>query len=94
MASVRNLASAAPQSPTVEPYTGADQQNPARQLAFFAAWMMVFLRFSLLHQFANYFAHANLYLLYLFGIPAFLGVLISGGIRRTFQGRPAYWLTG
>jgi O-antigen ligase len=55
---------------------------------------MVFLRFSMLHQFANYFAHANLYLLYLFGIPALLGVLISGGIRRTFQGRPAYWLTG
>ena len=88
------MAPVAPQSPTVEPYTVADQQNPVRQLAFLAAWMMVFLRFSLLHQFANYFARANLYLLYLFGIPALLGVFISGGIRRTFQGRPAYWLTG
>jgi O-antigen ligase len=55
--------------------------------------VLVFIRFSIIHQLLTYVLHINLYLLYLFGIPTFLGVALTGGIQRTLRGRPAVFWT-
>jgi putative inorganic carbon (HCO3(-)) transporter len=61
-------------------------------LAFRMALVLVFIRFSIIHQLLTYLIHVNLYLLYLFGIPTLLGVVLAGGVQRTLRGRPAvYW---
>jgi O-antigen ligase len=70
-----------------------DRANPIRRLTFFFAVGLVFVRFSMLHQILTLQIHTNFYLLYLFGIPALLGVLLTGGIRRVFHARVAiYWM--
>ena len=56
------------------------------------AVVLVFIYFSNIHQLLTNLVHVNLYLLYLFGVPTLLGVVLAGGIQRTFRGRPAiYW---
>jgi len=56
------------------------------------ALVLVFIYFSNIHQLLAYVLHVNLFLLYLFGIPTLLGVVLAGGIQRTLRGRPAiYW---
>ena len=56
------------------------------------ALVLVFIRFSIIHQLLTYVLHINLYLLYLFGIPTLLGVVLAGGIQRTLRGWPAvFW---
>ncbi|HWQ52535.1 MAG TPA: O-antigen ligase family protein [Bryobacteraceae bacterium] len=52
---------------------------------------LVFLRFSMLHQVLEAKTGVNFRLLYVFGIPALLGVALSGGFNRAFRGRPAYY---
>ena len=70
----------------------SEADDPVRKTAFRLGLALVFLRFSMLHQIQSMLMHVNLRLLYLVGIPALLGVLVAGGIRRTFRGRPAvYW---
>jgi len=77
--------------------TGPVQRNeeavsPVRVIAFRMALVLVFINFSNIHQLLTYVVHVNFYLLYLFGIPTLLGVVLAGGIPRTFRGRPAvYW---
>jgi O-antigen ligase len=67
--------------------------DPGRSLAFALALALVFLRFSMLHQIQMYLLPVNLRLLYVVGIPAILGMLLAGGLRRSFQGRTAvYWV--
>jgi O-antigen ligase len=54
--------------------------------------ILVFIRFSIIHQLLTDVVHVNLYLLYLFGIPTLLGVALCGGVQRTLRGRPAvFW---
>jgi hypothetical protein len=53
------------------------------------ALVLVFIRFSIIHQILTAVVHVNLFLLYLFGVPTLLGVLLAGGIQRTMRGRPA-----
>ena len=82
---------------TVEPpseISPSDVNNPARKIAFYCAAAMVFLRVSMLHQLLTYEMHVNLYYLYVFGIPAIMGVLLSGGVQRTFYGKAAYCWVG
>ena len=73
----------------------ADEEthNPARIFAFKPALLLVLLRFGMLHQTLSYLAHFNLRLLYVFGIPALLGLALSGGIRRSFRASPAWYWT-
>jgi O-antigen ligase len=71
-----------------------DLHNPTRILAFGVGLCLVLTRFGMLHQMETFLLGVNLRLLYLFGIPALLGVLLSGGIQRSFRGRPAYYFTG
>jgi len=68
-------------------------RNPARVIAFGAGLCLVLMRYGALHQIMAFLAGVNLRLLYLFGIPALVGVFLSGGVQRTFRGRPAYYWT-
>jgi O-antigen ligase len=54
---------------------------------------MIFLRFSMLHMMLAYTAGHNFFLLYIFSIPAFIGIVAARGFARSFDGPPAkYWL--
>jgi O-antigen ligase len=78
------------------PLTGAadaEIHNLARTLGFASALCLVVVRFGMLHELFTYAFHAHLYLPYLFGIPALLALVASGGIRRVFQGKAAYFWT-
>ncbi len=68
--------------------------DPLRSIAFHLGLLLLFLRISMLHQVQTVMMGFNLYLLYLFGIPAIIGVVVAGGLRRAFRGRPAYYWTG
>jgi O-antigen ligase len=64
-----------------------------RSFAFKCALVLVFLRFSFLHETVAYLTGIHTYVLYIFGPPALIGVLASGGLKRTFRYAPAkFWL--
>lgn len=63
--------------------------NPLRNIAFRMATVLIFIYFSCIHQLLTYVLHVNLYLLYLFGVPTLLGVVLVGGVQRTLRARPA-----
>jgi len=66
--------------------------NPMRAPAFAFAVILIFLRFSMVHQIQAQLMGVNLYLLYVFGIPALIGIFAIGGFQRTLQWRPGlYW---
>ena len=68
------------------------QPNPMQRIVFFFTMALVFIRFSMIHQVQTMVMGVNLYLLYIFGVPALLGVLATGGIARTLRLRPGlYW---
>lgn len=70
-----------------------DADNPARKLALFAGLCLIVVRFSEFHQMTTHLTGVNFRLLYVFGLPALAGMAMSGGVRRTLQGRPAsYWI--
>jgi hypothetical protein len=67
--------------------------NPLRTAVFYCGVVLVFIRFSMLHQFVTYVTGLNLYLLYIFGIPVLIGVVVTGGLRRMLRHRTArYWM--
>ena len=68
--------------------------DPVRALGFNMGLALVFLRFSMLHQVQATLIGVNLRLLYVFGLPALLGLIAAGGIQRTFRGRPAFYWAG
>ena len=54
---------------------------------------LVFVRFSMLNEIATYVTGHNPYLLYLFGLPAVIAIVLSGGIPRVVRYRAAQlWL--
>src|SRR5579883_1683910 len=69
----------------------ADVNNPSRIIAFYCATVVVFIRVGMLQQVLPYVTHVNLYYLYIFSVPALFGVLVTGGVRRTFYRKPAYY---
>lgn len=79
-------------APTPNAAREVEGASPLQAVAFRMALALVFIYFSNIHQLLAYVLHVNLYLLYLFGIPALLGVVLAGGVQRTLRGRPAiYW---
>jgi O-antigen ligase len=80
---------------TATPIGGSDplRNAPIRTFAFAMAALLVFFRFSMLSQVMTQVTGANLRLLYLITIPALLGLVLAGGIQRSYRGRPAYWYT-
>jgi hypothetical protein len=62
------------------------------KIAFYFTLALVFIRFSMIHQILEYQLHMKLYILYMFGIPVFIGILATNGTKRAFRYRPAvYW---
>ncbi|HEX8986291.1 MAG TPA: O-antigen ligase family protein, partial [Bryobacteraceae bacterium] len=96
-AKTRPGAAAAVSAPRPGPGVGLfenDINNTLRRLAFRVGLAVVFLRFSLLQALLTGTIHVNLRLLYIFGLPALVGVVLSGGLRRSFQGRLAWYWVG
>ena len=77
----------------MQPAWMADLHNPVRRFTLAFALIYVFLRFSLLPEIAAVTMGIRTYLPFIFGIPTLVGVLISGGMARTFRFRAAwYWI--
>src|SRR5882724_6248742 len=67
--------------------------NPIRRIAFFFALGYLFVQISFLHEIIGIALHLPSYLPSVFGIPAFMGFLFCGGVKRLFRERSAYaWL--
>lgn len=67
--------------------------DPMQRIALRGSVLMVFIMFSMIHQIQTVLMGFNLYLLYIVGIPAVFGMLMTGGIKRTFRKRPGvYWI--
>jgi O-Antigen ligase len=69
------------------PYPVEGCQSAARKIAFWFGVGLVFVRFSMLNELLSYVDGRNFYLLYLFGVPALLGLFLSGGIARVLRER-------
>ena len=92
---IRKPAPAAPR-PIAAPATlqlDLAAQNPFRKVVLYFGLAALFVKFSLLSDIIAYVSGANTYLLYATALPAIAGAVLSGGIRRTFQGRaPYFWM--
>jgi O-antigen ligase len=77
-----------------DPGWSNEVNNPLRSIAFRLGLVVIFLRFSLFQATLTSVAHFNFYLLYVFGLPTLMGVVLCGGVQRTFQGRLAWYWTG
>ncbi|HVP00731.1 MAG TPA: O-antigen ligase family protein [Bryobacteraceae bacterium] len=70
-----------------------DLSNPARRYTFYLVLVFVFLRVSDIHELLSVTVGFNSYLLLLVGVPAVVGVILTGAIRRTMLSRASrYWL--
>lgn len=78
----------------VPPDPSSASESPAMAAAFGMGICLVFLRFSMLHQIQTRTMGFNLYLLYIVAIPAMLGLVVAGGLQRSFRGRPTYYWLG
>ena len=82
-----------PAAPAVDPQWESDVANPLRRITFYFALAAIYIRFSVIHEMLAVLLNLNLYLLYIFMPPAILGVLATGGIRRTLAARSSkYWV--
>jgi len=68
--------------------------DPAQTFALGLGLVLLFLRTSMLHQLQAGLMGFNLRLLYVFGLPALLGVVLTGGVQRSFRGRTAFYWAG
>lgn len=67
--------------------------NWLRRFGFYCTVALVFLRFSFLAEYIKHLTGKDLYVLYIFGPPALVALLSSGGLRRTFREKgPKIWL--
>jgi O-antigen ligase len=79
--------------PRIDPQWENDRNHLGRKFAFYFGLGLIFLRFSYLHELLTVLLRFNLYPLYVVGPPAILGVMLSGGLRRTFRARSAWYWT-
>jgi O-antigen ligase len=68
--------------------------NPLRRLALFFGLAYIFVRYSMAHEMLTYLVGINLRLVYLTAPVALLGVLMTGGIRRTMSHKGAWCWVG
>jgi O-antigen ligase len=69
-----------------------DLANPLRRFTFYFALAVIYIRFSVIHEVLAVLLNLNLYLLYIVLPPALAGVILTGGIRRTWSARSGrYW---
>lgn len=72
----------------------ADRADVLRAVTFYMGLALILCKFGVLQEIQTYTMHFKLYLLYIFGIPAILGVIVAGGIRRGLAARTAYYWVG
>lgn len=71
----------------------ADRVDPMRRLTFYAALLLLLVKFAMLPEILGLVAGFNTRILYIVGIPAAIGLIVSGGVRRALAGAPAkIWL--
>jgi O-antigen ligase len=75
--------------PRTSPVLDPNETSGLRGIAFAAGLAMIFARFAILPELIVTVLHADLYVLYLIGPPALVGVLLTGGLQRTYRGLPA-----
>lgn len=80
--------------PRTSPVLDPNEAGGLRGIAFAAGLAMIFARFAILPELIVSLLHADLYVLYLIGPPALIGVLLTGGLQRTYRGLPARLWTG
>lgn len=76
-------------APPLSPIESA--YNPFRRVAFLFGLGFIFVQFSFLHEIIGITLRLRSFLPALFGIPAVIGVILSGGLRRAFSVRSTYW---
>src|SRR5689334_8009609 len=63
-----------------------------RRVSLFAGLILLFMRVGNIQQLQTYLVGFNLPLLYIIAVPAIIGTVLCGGIRRVFRARPGfYW---
>jgi O-antigen ligase len=68
-------------------------KEAVRKIAFYLALALTFIRCSQIHELITYQFHINTYLLFIVGIPAILGLIISKGAVKPFRFPQAYlWM--
>jgi O-antigen ligase len=72
-----------PVAPPVDLQWESEVGNPLRRITFYFALAAIFIRFSVIHEVLAVILNLNLYLLYIVMPPAILGVILTGGMRRT-----------
>ena len=72
----------------------ADRTDALRAVTFYMGLMLVLVKFGMLQDVQTYVMHFKGYLLYIFGIPSIVGVVVAGGLRRTMIKRPAFYWAG
>jgi hypothetical protein len=68
--------------------------DPGQKMALYALLPLLFFVMSSVHEALRVALHINLYPLYIFGIPALAGLVLSGGIQRAFRERAVLYWTG
>jgi O-antigen ligase len=69
-------------------------KESVRKIAFYLALALTFIRCSQIHELITYQFHINTYLLFIVGIPAILGLIISKGAAKPFRFLQAYFWLG
>jgi hypothetical protein len=72
----------------------ATQYDPINRLALYLGLVYMFVQFSVLPQMVGYLLHVNLFLAYVFGVPAIAAMFLNGGVRKSFRARTAYYWLG
>jgi O-antigen ligase len=80
--------------PVADPAVLADERNPLRKLAFYAAAGLLFLRLGVISELIFSMTGFNARLMYLFAPLAILGAFATGALRRTFTARAAWLWAG
>ena len=88
------LSAVASQAVTAIPDGDTAADNPVRKIAFFVGLLLLFFRFSMLHQTLVAVTGLDLHVLYIVGIPALAGVFVAGGVQRSFRGTPTFYWVG
>src|SRR6202790_3058928 len=82
-------------TPDLKPNTlkPARSRGLLHSVGFKCALVLIFLRFSDLHEIFAFLTHLSTYVLYFFAPIALLAIVFSGGLRRIFREKPPkFWL--
>jgi len=79
--------------PLAGPAAKSAAGDPIRSITFAFGLGLLVIRFGMLNQMLNVILHFNPLLMYVFEISVLIGLLVSGGIWRSFRRSPAYYWT-